>query len=123
MNYISSNIKHLRKNNRWTQQELANRLGKAKSTIACYETDTRTPNTSDIKAFCNLFHVSMDDFVSKDLSIIDTDMYAEYIKVELSRYKLTDADFNNMERFIHAYYKMNDNQRNRLIQMIESMVE
>ena len=123
MNYLASNIRYLRKERGWTQEELATKVKKAKSTITCYENGIRTPDIKDLSVFCNLFHIGMDDLVGKDLSTMDSDNYADFIKVELSRYRLTDADFDNFERFINAYYKMNENQRRKLVLMIESMVE
>lgn len=44
MNYLASNLKHLRKSYGETQEELANALHLEKSTISQYENGSRKPN-------------------------------------------------------------------------------
>lgn len=53
-------IKQLREENGYTQQELADKLNKAKSTIAMYENETRKPSLRVLKQLSNIFNCSVD---------------------------------------------------------------
>lgn len=49
MNYLPSNLKHLRKSYGETQEELANALHLEKSTISQYENGSRKPDEEILK--------------------------------------------------------------------------
>ena len=53
-------IKQLREEMGYTQQELADKLKKAKSTIAMYENETRKPSLRVLKQLSNIFDCSVD---------------------------------------------------------------
>lgn len=53
-------IKQLREELGYTQQELADKLKKAKSTIAMYENETRKPSLKVLKQLSNIFDCSVD---------------------------------------------------------------
>ena len=53
-------IKQLRGELGYTQQELADKLKKAKSTIAMYENETRKPSLKVLKQLSNIFGCSVD---------------------------------------------------------------
>ena len=53
-------IKQLREELGYTQQELADKLKKAKSTIAMYENETRKPSLKVLKQLSNIFGCSVD---------------------------------------------------------------
>lgn len=53
-------IKQLREEAGYTQQDLADKLNKAKSTIAMYENETRKPSLRVLKQLSNIFNCSVD---------------------------------------------------------------
>lgn len=53
-------IKQLREEAGYTQQDLADKLNKAKSTIAMYENETRKPSLRVLKQLSNIFDCSID---------------------------------------------------------------
>lgn len=56
---ISERIKQLRKQNKWTQQDLANRLHVGKTTVSNYETGHSDPNIDMINQLSKIFGVSI----------------------------------------------------------------
>lgn len=65
--YLSQNIKYLRKKNRWTQTDLANKLGKTQSLISRWEKNGREIMLGDIFKLCFLFDVTIENILCKDL--------------------------------------------------------
>ena len=53
-------LRGLRKNANMTQQELADALWISKSTVSCYEQNTRCPSPEMLVKIANTFHVSTD---------------------------------------------------------------
>ena len=53
-------IKTLREELKMTQQELANKLDGAKSTIAMYENETRKPSLEVLVSLSEIFNCSID---------------------------------------------------------------
>lgn len=62
MTYTGSRIKYLRKLDNLTQQQLADALGVAKSTISMYETGQREPDFETLEAIADYFNVEMRTF-------------------------------------------------------------
>lgn len=67
MNYLSSNIKFLRKQRKLSQQQLADDLGVKRSNIAAYETKNVEPRLALINEMANYFGVALEDLVITDL--------------------------------------------------------
>lgn len=64
--YIGAKIKEYRKDNKMTQQDLADRLNTTKQTIGRYEKGTRKVNQDILFKLCDIFHVTLDDFFPTD---------------------------------------------------------
>ena len=60
---IGKKIKEPRNKYKFTQTELANKVGVTKSTIAAYENDTRLPSYDVLIKMANVFKVSIDSFL------------------------------------------------------------
>ena len=54
---MGKRIKELRTNAKFTQKELADRLGVTKSTITAYENDSRTPSYDVLIKIARVFNV------------------------------------------------------------------
>ena len=57
---MGERIKQLRKENGWTQTELAAKLDVTKGTVSTWETDSRRPGFDKLDQLCDLFDRSMD---------------------------------------------------------------
>ncbi len=71
MNFLSSNIRFLRKRLKLSQQQLADDLGVKRSNIAAYETKNVEPRLSLINRMAQYFSVALEDIIITDLSTVD----------------------------------------------------
>lgn len=60
---LGKRIKELRNKYKYTQMELANRVGVTKSTIAAYENDSRLPSYDVLIKMADVFKVSVDSLL------------------------------------------------------------
>ncbi|MFT4536397.1 MAG: transcriptional regulator with XRE-family HTH domain [Saprospiraceae bacterium] len=67
-NTLSHNIKYLRKENKFSQEELANRLGIKRSNIAAYESKNVEPRLRIILELARLFNVSVKTLIEKKIA-------------------------------------------------------
>lgn len=62
MTYIGSRLRYLRKQDDVTQQQLADAIGVAKSTISMYENGQREPDFETLESLADFFNVEMSTF-------------------------------------------------------------
>lgn len=89
--FISKNIKHLRDKEWLSQSKFAELFGLNRGNVASYEAGSE-PSLSIIMSIANHFNISIDDFITSDLSILPTkdNKKKEYSKTEnLEEAKLT----------------------------------
>ncbi|MEQ8705234.1 MAG: helix-turn-helix transcriptional regulator [Phaeodactylibacter sp.] len=67
-NYLSRNIRFLRKARHWSQEELANQLQIKRSNIAAYESKNVEPRLSLILRIAKLFDVNMAELIHTDIT-------------------------------------------------------
>jgi transcriptional regulator with XRE-family HTH domain len=67
MAYLGKNLKFLRKNRGWNQEELAKELGVKRSSIAAYESKNVEPRLRVISRAADLLGVSFEEMVEKSL--------------------------------------------------------
>lgn len=60
---IGKKIKELRKKHKFTQVELATKIGVTKSTVAAYENDSRQPSYEVLLKMAYVFRVSIDSLL------------------------------------------------------------
>lgn len=68
MSFAAKNFKHLRKTNGWTQEEFANKLNIKRSLVGAYEEERADPKFEVMETICQLFNLTLDEFMLKDLS-------------------------------------------------------
>ena len=71
-NFLPHNIKCLRRKLRFSQEELAQKLGLNRGNIASYENGSAEPKICNLLKFSNLFGVSIIDLTQKDMREADT---------------------------------------------------
>ena len=67
MNYLSRNLRYLRKRKKLSQQQFADILNIKRSNIAAYETKNVEPRLALINTMAEYFGVSLSDIISADL--------------------------------------------------------
>jgi len=68
MSYAGKNLRYLRKLRGWTQEEFANKLKIKRSLIGAYEEERAEPRLDVLEMLCNIFKLSLDDLLLKDLT-------------------------------------------------------
>ncbi len=101
MSTVSENIKFLRKQQGITQQEFADRIGIKRSLVGAYEEGRADPRISNLIKMSELFEVSIDDIVEKDIWRMSTDQYEEFKKnVSAKKFKVLSISIDNEDREI-----------------------
>ncbi|RJE72715.1 MULTISPECIES: helix-turn-helix domain-containing protein [Reichenbachiella] len=73
---LNENIKFLRKNFGYTQETFANAIGIKRSLVGAYEEGRADPRLNNLLRMSELFNVSVDTLISKDVSkLSDEDLY------------------------------------------------
>lgn len=87
MGLFSQRLQYLRKKERLTQQDLAQKIGVAKSTISQYEKGSRQPNLEMLEKIADFFNVDIDYLMGRDLT--QKIEYTEKKKEEVSNHTET----------------------------------
>ncbi|HXR82817.1 MAG TPA: LexA family transcriptional regulator, partial [Hanamia sp.] len=90
MSIAGRNLKYLRKLRGWTQEEFANKLGIKRSLIGAYEEERADPRLDVLEIISEIFKVSLDELLLKDLSEIKG---ANYL-AKRRQMKMMSADRN-----------------------------
>ena len=64
-NYFKENLKQLRKENGYSQKELAEKLNSTIKTISHWETGYSEPSIQQILELCVIFNISTDELLRK----------------------------------------------------------
>ncbi len=102
--FFSSNIKHLRKRQKKTQEEVAFILGMKRSTLNNYENGQTTPNANVLMAVSDYYKIAIDTLLRVDLSALSEYQVSElergndvYIRGSGLRVLATTVNSNNEE--------------------------
>lgn len=68
MSLANKNLKYLRKLRGWTQEEFANKLRIKRSLLGAYEEERADPRLEVLEVVADMFKLSLDDLLRKDLS-------------------------------------------------------
>src|SRR5204862_1766194 len=68
MSFANKNLKYLRKLRGWTQEELARKLRTKRCLLGAYEEERAEPRIDVLEVVCNIFKLTLDDILRKDLS-------------------------------------------------------
>ncbi len=105
---IGNRIKELREGKKWSQEELAAKMGITQDSISLWEKNRRTPNTQYVIALCNLFEISSDYL----LGIENEEGIKKY------SYPQTHASVDEQE-LLRAYRQMSEGKKRALFQMLD----
>lgn len=68
MSFANKNFKYLRKLRGWTQEEFAQKLRIKRSLVGAYEEERAEPRIEVLEALCDIFKLTLDDVLRRDLS-------------------------------------------------------
>lgn len=72
--YIAKNLQYLRKREKITQEDLAEKLNVSRQSVSKWETGEAYPETDKLLALCDLFGVSLDGLMRTDLTAESADV-------------------------------------------------
>jgi transcriptional regulator with XRE-family HTH domain len=87
MGLANQNIKYLRKQQGFTQEEFATKLGIKRSLLGAYEEERAEPNYEVLETISDLFQVSIDDLLRRDLSEVKGSYIARRRQLKMSAEK------------------------------------
>lgn len=73
---LPNNLKYLRRRNNYDQGDLAKKLQVKQAAISAYETGRNEPTIETLIKLADLFGVTIDDLIRKDLSALPEDALA-----------------------------------------------
>jgi len=79
MLYIAENLKALRKNREWTQEEMAEAVGVSPQSVSKWERGDTYPDITLLPALANLYKVSVDAIIGMD-KINEAENRTEFFK-------------------------------------------
>lgn len=101
---IGNKIKKLREEKRLTQQELAEEMGLAQSTIAMIESGKKEGSTKTLKKLADFFNISIDYLLSEDEEQDKINEYEEQNKIFFSKFgKLSIKDRNKIIKMMELF--------------------
>lgn len=111
------NIKLLRKKNKWTQEELATRMGYTdRSSIAKIESGKVDLSRSKIFEFAKVFGVSPSDLMGDD-GIEDNDAYEQLLNIYSRNIAMQASDQELLDLFHNMYPEAQES----VVQLIKSL--
>ena len=70
MSYAGKNLKYIRKQREWTQEEMANQLQIKRSLVGAYEEERAEPRLEVMETICAKFSISLEEFLFQDLALL-----------------------------------------------------
>ena len=67
---LAKRIKELRKEKELTQEDLGKLINVTKVSICCYENGTRVPTLETIVALADIFEVSLDNLLGREIEVV-----------------------------------------------------
>ncbi len=84
MSVANKNLKYLRKLRGWTQDEFANKLNIKRSLLGAYEEERAEPRLDVLETICDIFKLTLDEILRKDLSESSDNYLAKRRALKLS---------------------------------------
>ncbi|PEG03936.1 MULTISPECIES: helix-turn-helix domain-containing protein [Bacillus cereus group] len=112
---LGEKIKELRKSNKFTQKQLAEKLGKAESTIRMWELGTNTPNAKTIAELSKVLNVGYTELMIKAGYI-----NKEQIKDEEASYLMNINELNTIEKRLE---ECNSEEEKKNLNMRKTLIE
>lgn len=118
--FNANKLSYLRKKEKMSQEQLANKLNISPSTVGMYETAKRQPDNEMVTKIANLFNVSTDYLLDNDLN--DVNVSEDNKKLVQS---LVDGLTNPLNKALYskASELKNDRDKEAVLKVIEAFIE
>ena len=118
--FNANKLSYLRKKEKMSQEQLANKLNISPSTVGMYETAKRQPDNEMVTKIANLFNVSTDYLLDNDLK----DINISEDNKELVQ-SLVDGLTNPLNKALYskASELKNDRDKEAVLKVIEAFIE
>jgi transcriptional regulator with XRE-family HTH domain len=93
MSIANKNLKYLRKLRGWTQEEFAQKLRIKRSLLGAYEEERAEPRIDILEVVADMFKLTLDDLLRKDVSDTKTNYLAKRRAQKMSSSGRTDIPF------------------------------
>ena len=97
MSIVSNNIKFLRKREHLTQEQLAQKIGIKRSLVGAYEEGRADPRLNNLLKMSELFKVSVDTLISRDVSNPSDTSWENEIKTRILSITVDREGVENIE--------------------------
>ncbi len=84
MSFAGKNLKYLRKQRGWTQDDLANNLDIKRSLVGAYEEERAEPRLEVAEKMCQIFKITLEDFFLKQLAEESTNYLAQRRRMKMA---------------------------------------
>ena len=110
---LGTNIQYLRKINKLTQEQFAEKMGVTRQTVSRWESDEVTPELNKLVELCSTFSCKLDELVRENMSSKD-EIYSEVEIRKIPAFKMARYVMNNFKEklcddivccFEHEYEK------------------
>ena len=128
---LGNNIKKLRLSKEMTQEDLGKFLNKTKNNISQYETEKREPDNDTLKKIADLFEVSVDYLLGRDLSTSNSNLSYHEINIPneyTDKYKVTSRDkkqyLEEMKKSNEAFFmndELNDEAKKEMLDLMSEL--
>ena len=118
--FNANKLSYLRKKEKMSQEQLANKLNISPSTVGMYETAKRQPDNEMVTKIANLFNVSTDYLLDNDLK--DVNVSEDNKKLIQS---LADGLTNPLNKALYskASELKNDRDKEAVLKVIEAFIK
>lgn len=118
---MNERIKQIRKRVGLTQAEFADKLGIKPNTVTCYETGIRIPSDAIIKSISKNFNVS-DTWLRTGEGEMFIQLNEDQELLEVLADLQVDEE-NPVRDLLIAYWRLNDDQKAAIKQMIKNLID
>ncbi|SET76751.1 transcriptional regulator [Oceanobacillus limi] len=106
---FGNRLSYLRKRNKWSRDDLANRLGVSYSTISKYESGSREPGFETLQKISNIFDVTTDYLIGKTDNPNASEKSNNPSRAFYNFDEITDQEKEYLEEQLKIFRKLKDN--------------
>lgn len=92
---VNENIRFLRKKKGWTQEKFSKKIGIKRSLVGAYEEGRSDPRLNNLLKMCDVFSISLDNILKKDVSKLPNDQYLKSEDHNVKVLSITVDKFGN----------------------------
>ncbi|AMX82266.1 XRE family transcriptional regulator [Geobacillus subterraneus] len=129
MKNLGEMLKRLRKQQRWTQEQLAEQLNVSRSQISKWENGSLLPDIQSLEKLCRLFHVSADFLIGSEVQRQEVlrEVKRLYGTTEINEKTLAAIDYllqnQDMSEAMYTLTKLPEKKRKHVETMLMTIIK